>query len=79
MNSTQKQQILQLYKEVMKRVLIIGQSSLPESQFKAFRKIILDEFSWARRELEIILDRYGQARVCESDCKKAVNGRCSLE
>ena len=26
------------------RVLLVGQSSLPESQFVAFRKLVLDEF-----------------------------------
>jgi hypothetical protein len=35
------------------RVLLVAQSSLPESQFKAFRQIFLDEFGKSGLEKEL--------------------------
>ncbi len=43
--------ILDVYTEVMKSILLLAQSSLPESQFKAFRKIVLDRFAVARQKV----------------------------
>ena len=52
------------------RVLLYGEASLPESQFKAFRKLILDEFghSGLRGDLARLFgddkpqDRHGTGR-----------------
>lgn len=37
-------EVVSTYNDVRKRVLLYAQSSLPQSQFEAFRKLILDEF-----------------------------------
>lgn len=55
MNAIKLDEIFQIYTEVMKSILLIGESSLPEMRFKAFRRIVLDEFSKARRKI-----RYGK-------------------
>lgn len=41
----------QVLNELMKRVLIIGQSSLSEHQYQAFRKMVLDIFADGKRDL----------------------------
>jgi RNase P/RNase MRP subunit POP5 len=37
----------------MKRILTVAQSSLPESQFLAFRRIVLNEFGKSGLEKEL--------------------------
>ncbi len=51
------QMILELLNARKNRVLLVAQSSLPESQFKAFRQIFLDEFgkSGLEKDLERII------------------------
>ena len=39
-----KEEIMDLVKMHLNRVLLIAESSLPENQFRAYRKLILDEF-----------------------------------
>jgi len=39
-----KDEIMDLFKAHLNRVLLIAESSLSESQFKAYRKLVLDEF-----------------------------------
>ena len=39
-----RQDIEEIINNKLKYILLIGQSSLPESQFTAFRKLILDSF-----------------------------------
>ena len=41
--------------QLLNKVLLIAEACLPESQFKAYRKLILDEFG--QRGLEKELDR----------------------
>jgi hypothetical protein len=38
------------------RLLLVAEAALPESQFRAFRKLVLDEFGreW-ERELDVVL------------------------
>ena len=52
-----KEAIMELVKgQLLNRVLLIAEACLPESQFRAFRKLILDEFgqSGLGKELERI-------------------------
>ena len=51
------QMILELLNARKNRVLLVAQSSLTESQFKAFRQIFLDEFgkSGLEKDLEKVL------------------------
>ena len=37
--------------DIMKKILDLSQSSLPENQFKAFRKIVMDYFAEGKRQL----------------------------
>lgn len=37
-------EVLDIYSGVCNRVLRIAEASLPEAQFKAFRRLVLDEF-----------------------------------
>lgn len=68
-------QIIETYNDVRKRMLLYAQSSLPQSQFEAFRKLALDEFgkSGAEGKVEKMFDdfreRNGQGgnAIC---CKK---------
>lgn len=39
-----RQDIEEVINNRLKYVLLVGQSSLPESQFTAFRKLVLDSF-----------------------------------
>ena len=49
-------QVMERIKSRLNRVLLIGESSLPESQFRAYRKLVLDEFGryGLERELETL-------------------------
>lgn len=47
-----REQILEIYNEVMKQTLLLAQSSLSESQFSAFRKIVLDRYGEAQRKIK---------------------------
>lgn len=48
------QAILSLLNARKNRVLLVAQSSLPESQFRAFKKIFLDEFGQSGLEKELV-------------------------
>ncbi|MFH1798305.1 MAG: hypothetical protein ABH844_03015 [Candidatus Omnitrophota bacterium] len=52
-----KEQILEIYNEVMKQILLVAQSSLSESQFTAFRKIVLDRYGEAQRKVNKLLEK----------------------
>ncbi len=64
------QALLDLLSHRKNRVLLLAQSSLPDSQYQAFRRLFLDEFgkSGLERELarvfteESAKDRHGQGR-----------------
>ena len=47
-------QVMDRIKARISRVLLVAESSLPERQFRAYRKLVLDEFgkSGLERELE---------------------------
>lgn len=47
------QVVLELLNARKNRVLLVAQASLPESQFKAFRQIFLDEFGKGGLEKEL--------------------------
>lgn len=47
------QVIIELLNARKNRVLLVAQSSLPESQFKAFRQLFLDEFGKGGLEKEL--------------------------
>ena len=40
------------------KVLTVAEAALPESQFKAFRKLVLDEFGRNGLETEVMLEHY---------------------
>jgi len=45
---------LKTFDKIMKQILDLGQSSLPENQFQAFRKLTMDYFADGKRNfLEI--------------------------
>jgi hypothetical protein len=46
-------QIVGLVNSHMTRVLLIAQSSLPEAQYRAYRKLVLDEFGKSGLETEL--------------------------
>lgn len=48
------QMIIPLLNARKSRVLLVAQSSLPESQFRAFKKIFLDEFGQSGLEKELV-------------------------
>lgn len=64
------QALLDLLSHRKNRVLLLAQSSLPDSQYQAFRRLFLDEFgkSGLERELARVFvedgdkDRHGQGR-----------------
>lgn len=65
-----KDAILPLVNARLNRVLLIAQAALPEHQFDAFRRLILDEFGRAGliRDLDTISDiprqeRHGTGRT----------------
>ena len=65
-----KEVFLPLVNARLNRVLLIAQAALPEHQFEAFRRLILDEFGRAGliRDLDTIIDvprqeRHGAGRT----------------
>lgn len=54
-----KEEIMDLVRMHLNRVLLMAESSLSESQFKAYRKLVLDEFgqSGLDKELETIFKK----------------------
>ena len=59
-----KEALVPLINARLNRVLLIAQAALPEHQFEAFRRLILDEFGRAGllRDLDTILDETRQER-----------------
>ena len=59
-----KEAILPLVNARLNRVLLIAQAALPEHQFEAFRRLILDEFGRAglMKDLDTITDERRQER-----------------
>ena len=59
-----KEAIVPLVNARLNRVLLIAQAALPEHQFEAFRRLILDEFGRAGliRDLDTIGDAPRQER-----------------
>jgi hypothetical protein len=61
-----KAQVVELVNHRVTRILLVAQSSLPASQFQAFRTVVLNEFG--RSGLERELERLeGQVRSEERD------------
>ena len=67
-----KETILSLVNSRLNRVLLVAQAALPEHQFEAFRRLVLDEFGRAGliKDLDRVLgegllgqERYGQAHL----------------
>ncbi len=59
-------EVHQTLDRVMKQVLDLGQSSLPEKQFHAFRKMIMDFFADGKRSLHgfgVIKGRCGSSKT----------------
>jgi hypothetical protein len=56
--------VISLVKHRMNRVLTMVEAALPESQFRALRKLILDEFgkSGLESELERVFNQQGQGQ-----------------
>jgi hypothetical protein len=54
-----KEEIMELVRMHLNRVLLMAESSLSESQFKAYRKLVLDEFgqSGFDKELDTMFKR----------------------
>ncbi|RPH50803.1 MAG: hypothetical protein EHM85_08965 [Desulfobacteraceae bacterium] len=52
-----KEQIYQIINSRLTQVLLFAESSLPQSQFQAFRKLTLDQFgkSGLHKDLDLIL------------------------
>jgi len=52
-------QIMGLLNKHMTQVLLVAESSLPESQFRAYRKLVLNEFgkNGLEKELSELLDQ----------------------
>ncbi len=46
------QEVFQTLEDLMKKTLDIGQTSLTEHQFRAFRKMVMDLFADSRRSLQ---------------------------
>ena len=57
-----KEEIMELVRMHLNRVLLMAESSLSESQFKAYRKLVLDEFgqSGLDKELDTVFKKGGQ-------------------
>lgn len=56
-NYSKFQEILTIYNGVQKKILLVAEASMPLNNFKAFRKLVLDEFGHggARDKLREIL------------------------
>lgn len=57
-------EVLELLNARKNRVLLVAESSLPESQFKAFRQIFLNEFGKGGLEKEL------EKVIAEKQCKE---------
>ena len=59
MNEDLESKIIEVYTDTMKHVLLYAQAALPDSQYQAFRKLVLDEFgrNGVRRRIRTILER----------------------
>ena len=59
-----KETILPLVNSRLNRVLLVAQAALPEHQFEAFRRLVLDEFGRAGliKDLDRVLGEGGQDR-----------------
>jgi len=57
-----KEEMMELVRIHLNRVLLMAESSLSESQFKAYRKLVLDEFgqSGLDKELDAVFKKGGQ-------------------
>jgi len=55
------EKVTAIYTELLISVLLIGEASLPESQFKAFRRFVLDRFNEARKKV-LSIARDGKGR-----------------
>ena len=54
---------LKTFDEIMGQILALGQSSLPENQFKAFKKMAIDCFAGGKRSLlEMENGRCGESK-----------------
>ena len=73
-----KEALLPLVNARLNRVLLIAQAALPEHQFAAFRRLILDEFGRAGLigDLDTITDEHRQERYGQDHLSK--EGRCSM-
>ena len=65
MNSNEMEQILCIYSAAKNRILLYLESAVPSEQFKALRRLILDELgrSGAEGKVRELLERKGQARA----------------
>jgi hypothetical protein len=52
-------QVIALLNKHKNKVLLVAESSLPEAQFRAYRKLVLDEFgrNGMEKELEELFDQ----------------------
>ncbi len=68
----QMDKIFDIYDEAKNKILLYVESSVPPDQFKALRKLILDELgkSGAEGKIRKLLDRNGQAGT--ESCKEVV-------
>jgi len=44
MNQSKFDQIIQIYNGVQKKILLVAEASMPEQQYRPFRKLVMDEF-----------------------------------
>jgi len=70
-------EIIDILNEGRKRILLYAQASLPQSQFEAFRKLVLDEMGKSGIEGKVmdIFERFGEKgrRGVESAAKRSEN------
>jgi len=61
-NTDIQEQITRIYRNAQNRILLYAQASLPQSQYHAFRKLVLDEMgmSGAEGKLKQILKGKGR-------------------
>ncbi|GEM_PF-2660651 len=60
------QEVFQAIETLMKKTLDIGQTSLSEHQFRAFRKMVMDVFAESRRSLQGRCGATGKTKVQEA-------------
>lgn len=65
MNSIEMEQILQIYSAAKNRILLYLESAVPPEQFRALRRLILDELgrSGAEGKVRELQNRKGQAGI----------------